>query len=106
MNDEHLLDRIKGVMYGVVVGDALGGTTEFLTIPEIRSQYGYLKDIIGGGVWKLEPGEVTDDTMMTLCIAEGILENPADPMEPIGRRFFGLVSFQTERYRQHDSPRF
>ncbi|WP_312875648.1 ADP-ribosylglycohydrolase family protein [Paenibacillus planticolens] len=35
----------------------------------------------------MEPGEVTDDTMMTLCVAEGILENPLEPLESIGRRF-------------------
>nr|WP_270877895.1 ADP-ribosylglycohydrolase family protein [Paenibacillus aestuarii] len=87
MNDETLYDKIKGGLYGVAIGDALGGTTEFMSAREIRVQYGYLKEIIGGGVWQLEPGEVTDDTMMTLCVAGGILENPADPMEPIGRRF-------------------
>ncbi|AIQ11239.1 ADP-ribosylglycohydrolase family protein [Paenibacillus durus] len=87
MKDDRLYDRIKGGLYGVAVGDALGGTTEFMTPTEIRVKYGYLKEIIGGGVWQLEPGEVTDDTMMTLGVAEGILENPAAPMEPIGRKF-------------------
>jgi ADP-ribosyl-[dinitrogen reductase] hydrolase len=82
-----LLDRIKGGLYGVAIGDALGGTTEFMSPPEIRVKYGYLTEIIGGGVWQLEPGEVTDDTMMTLCVAEGILENPAEPMDAIGSRF-------------------
>ena len=46
-----------------------------------------MTEIIGGGVWQLEPGEVTDDTMMTLCVAEGIHENPGEPMEAIGRFF-------------------
>ncbi|MNB71998.1 ADP-ribosyl-[dinitrogen reductase] glycohydrolase [compost metagenome] len=87
MKDDRLFDRIKGGLYGVAVGDALGGTTEFMTPPEIRAKHGYLREIIGGGVWRLEPGEVTDDTMMTLAVAEGILENPAAPKEPIGRRF-------------------
>ncbi|MGZ9584303.1 ADP-ribosylglycohydrolase family protein [Paenibacillus marinisediminis] len=82
-----LIDRIKGGMYGVAVGDALGGTTEFMSTREIEVKYGYLTEIIGGGVWNLEPGEVTDDTMMTLCVAEGILENPEEPMEAIGRFF-------------------
>ncbi|WP_068614686.1 ADP-ribosylglycohydrolase family protein [Paenibacillus tuaregi] len=85
--EDRLYDRIKGGLYGVAVGDALGGTTEFMTPEEIKAKHGYLRDIVGGGVWRLEPGEVTDDTMMTLCVAEGILEDPAEPMEPIGRRF-------------------
>jgi ADP-ribosyl-[dinitrogen reductase] hydrolase len=82
-----LLDRVKGGLYGVAVGDALGGTTEFMSTREIEAKYGYLTEIIGGGVWRLKPGEVTDDTMMTLCVAEGILENPGEPVEAIGRFF-------------------
>lgn len=84
---DQMLDRLKGGLYGVAVGDALGGTTEFMSVREVKAQYGYLTEIIGGGVWQLEPGEVTDDTMMTLCVAEGILENPAEPLEAIGRHF-------------------
>lgn len=85
--DNKLMARIKGGMYGVAVGDALGGTTEFMTEREIKEKYGYLTEIIGGGVWNLEPGEVTDDTMMTLCVADGILENTEEPMEAIGHFF-------------------
>lgn len=82
-----ILGRIKGGLYGVAVGDALGGTTEFMSQAEIRNQHGYLTEIVGGGVWKLAPGETTDDTAMTICVAEGILENPDDPMERIGDKF-------------------
>ncbi|MCM3039476.1 ADP-ribosylglycohydrolase family protein [Paenibacillus motobuensis] len=85
--ENKLFDRIKGGMYGVAVGDALGGTTEFMNAQEIEAMYGYLTEIIGGGVWHLEPGEVTDDTMMTLCVAEGILEDPREPKAAIGRLF-------------------
>ncbi|WP_438448044.1 ADP-ribosylglycohydrolase family protein [Gorillibacterium sp. sgz5001074] len=80
-------NRIRGGLFGVAVGDALGGTTEFLSEREIRASHGYLTEITGGGVWRLEPGEVTDDTMMTLCVAEGLLDNPSEPMEAIGLRF-------------------
>ena len=85
--EREALDRIKGALYGVAIGDALGGTTEFMTVSEIRSRHGYLTEIVGGGVWELTPGEVTDDTMMTLAVAEGIIESPAEPVEAIGRRF-------------------
>lgn len=82
-----LLDRIRGGLYGVAVGDALGGTTEFMSRTGIQKTHGYLTEIIGGGVWDLEPGEVTDDTMMTLCVAEGIIEQPDAPMAAIGEHF-------------------
>lgn len=81
------LDRILGGLFGVACGDALGGTLEFYSKKEGKEEYGYLKDIIGGGVWNLEPGEVTDDTMMTIAVAEGILEKPEDPIERIGEKF-------------------
>ncbi|MEK3725376.1 ADP-ribosylglycohydrolase family protein [Paenibacillus sp. FSL H8-0034] len=82
-----VFNRIKGGLYGVAIGDALGGTTEFMTSKEVKAKYGYLTEIIGGGVWELEKGEVTDDTMMTLCVAEGILANPLNPMPYIGEQF-------------------
>lgn len=85
--EKSLLDRIRGGLFGVAAGDALGGTTEFMSVPEIRRIHGYLRDIVGGGVWRLAPGEVTDDTMMTLCVADGILEEPTEPLDAIGRRF-------------------
>ncbi|KHF34589.1 ADP-ribosyl-[dinitrogen reductase] glycohydrolase [Paenibacillus sp. P1XP2] len=85
--ENQLFDRMKGGLYGVAVGDALGGTTEFMSAKEVEAKHGYLTEIVGGGVWSLEPGEVTDDTMMTLCVAEGILEHPKEPMEAIGCRF-------------------
>jgi len=79
--------RVLGGLLGVACGDALGGTLEFLSEAEGRIRYGYLKDIIGGGCWDLEPGEVTDDTMMTICVAEGILDDPNNPIGHIGERF-------------------
>lgn len=82
-----LAERIRGGLYGVAVGDALGGTTEFMSPREIAERHGYLTEIVGGGVWRLEPGEVTDDTMMTLCVADGILASPAEPVQAIGERF-------------------
>ncbi|OBR89644.1 MULTISPECIES: ADP-ribosylglycohydrolase family protein [Clostridium] len=81
------LNKLLGGLFGVACGDALGATLEFLSQEEGRKTYGYLKDIIGRGHWKLKPGQVTDDTMMTLCVAGGILENPECPIESIGNRF-------------------
>ncbi|MCM3631157.1 ADP-ribosylglycohydrolase family protein [Paenibacillus glycanilyticus] len=80
-------NRILGGLFGVAVGDALGGTTEFMSEAEIRLEYGWLEEIIGGGVWELEAGEITDDTAMTIAVARGILQNPGDPIEAIGEHF-------------------
>ena len=68
-------DRIKGALYGVAVGDALGGPLEFMSREAVRKAYpAGLREMVGGGWLHLLPGETTDDTAMTLCVAEGILE--------------------------------
>lgn len=82
-----MLNKIKGALFGVAIGDALGGTTEFLTKEEIETRHGVLREISGGGCWGLEKGETTDDTAMTIAVARGILQNPEDPIGEIGKNF-------------------
>lgn len=77
------MDRVRGALYGVAVGDALGAPLEFLSAEEIKARHGCVREMIGGGWLNLQPGEVTDDTQMTLCVARGIVENPKDPVDAI-----------------------
>lgn len=69
-----MIDRALGAYLGFAVGDALGATVEFMTASEIAAQYGSHCRIIGGGWLKLEPGQVTDDTEMSLCVGDAIIE--------------------------------
>jgi ADP-ribosyl-[dinitrogen reductase] hydrolase len=64
-----LRDRAIGSVLGLAVGDALGTTLEFSR----RDQYPPVTDIVGGGPFKLEPGEWTDDTATALAFAESLL---------------------------------
>jgi len=66
------ISRARGAFIGLTVGDALGAPVEFMTRGEIRDKYGVLKDMVGGGWLRLKPGQVTDDTEMSLCIARAI----------------------------------
>ena len=68
-----VLDRALGAYLGFAIGDALGATVEFMTPSEIVRQYGVHSRMIGGGWLKLDPGQVTDDTDMTLCVGRAIL---------------------------------
>ncbi|WP_102348592.1 ADP-ribosylglycohydrolase family protein [Bacillus sp. Marseille-P3661] len=79
--------KILSGLFGLAIGDALGGTTEFMTSEEINKKYGKLTDIIGGGYWRLEPGKTTDDTAMTMAVAKGILKNFNSPIEEMGNEF-------------------
>lgn len=81
------VNRIRGGLYGLAVGDALGATVEFMSTPEIKARYGVLQDIVGGGWLHLRSGDWTDDTEMMLAVAEGIIQDPSEPVEHIGEAF-------------------
>lgn len=81
-------DRFTGAMLGLACGDALGAPAEFLSKEELITRFGRLTEMVGGGHYtRWRPGEWTDDTGMALCVAEGILEAPEDPVPEIGDRF-------------------
>jgi len=65
---------------GLAVGDALGTTLEFRPPGTFRP----ITDMVGGGPFRLAPGQWTDDTSMALCLAESLMEcrgfDPADQM--------------------------
>lgn len=82
-----LKDKIAGALYGVAIGDALGAPLEFMDAKKIARKHGQVTEMIGGGWLDVRSGETTDDTAMTLAVAEGIMENPDDPILAIGKRF-------------------
>ena len=97
-----VFDRIKGALYGVAIGDALGGPLEFMSREAVRKAYpAGLREMVGGGWLHLKPGETTDDTAMTLCVANGILDaellssynraNEDELADAIGHRFIAWV---------------
>jgi ADP-ribosyl-[dinitrogen reductase] hydrolase len=70
-----VLARAEAAYLGLALGDALGATVEFMTPREIAHQYDVHREIVGGGWLKLRPGQVTDDTSMSLALGEAILAN-------------------------------
>ena len=82
-----MTDRALGAYLGFAVGDALGATVEFLTADEIAAQYGKHCRLIGGGWLKLKPGQVTDDTEMTLCVGRAIVERAGWDAEAVCKAF-------------------
>lgn len=67
------IDRATAAYLGLAIGDALGATVEFMTPREIAAKYGVHDKIIGEGWLHLKPGQVTDDTTMSLALGESIL---------------------------------
>lgn len=66
--------RVNAAMLGVALGDALGATLEFMLPSEIKAKYGEHRDLTGGGWLRLKPGQITDDTGMTLALGDAIVE--------------------------------
>ncbi|CAA7618092.1 ADP-ribosyl-[dinitrogen reductase] hydrolase [Magnetospirillum sp. UT-4] len=68
-------ERTLGAFLGLAVGDALGATVEFMTKREIEGKYGQHRKMIGGGWLHLAPGQVTDDTEMSLAIGRSLVRS-------------------------------
>lgn len=68
LTPDQSLDRAKGALLGLAIGDALGTTLEFLPRDAKHAD-----DMVGGGPFRLKPGEWTDDTSMALCLADSYL---------------------------------
>ncbi|MEU6786497.1 ADP-ribosylglycohydrolase family protein [Nonomuraea angiospora] len=61
------LDRCRGALLGLAVGDALGAPTEGMTPAEIRARYGRITDFL------TEDAAGTDDTEYAVLCARGLL---------------------------------
>lgn len=79
--------RARAAFLGLAIGDSLGAPVEFMTSGEIRAKYGVLQDIVGGGWLRLKPGQVTDDTEMSLCIARAVAAAGGWDLKGIGDNF-------------------
>lgn len=76
------LERYRGSLLGLAVGDALGAPLEGLP----PGTFTAIKDMIGGGFHRLKPGYWTDDTSMMLCLAESLIKKRGfDPVDQLER---------------------
>jgi ADP-ribosyl-[dinitrogen reductase] hydrolase len=75
------LDRFHGSLLGLAIGDAVGTTLEF----QRPGTFTPIDDMVGGGPFRLQPGQWTDDTSMALCLATSLIEtggfDPTDQMD-------------------------
>ena len=85
-------DKIKGVIFGQAIGDALGLGTEFMTKKEVNKYYpnglAYYDQIIQDYHRKRwAKGAWTDDTDMMLCIANAIIKDKDIKLSTIAQNF-------------------
>ncbi len=68
-----MLNKFRGCLLGLAVGDALGAAVEFLSLDKIKERYGD-KGIVDFDAWNgFKPGSYTDDTQLTLATAKGCI---------------------------------
>lgn len=88
---QEVFSRARAAFLGLAIGDALGATTEFMTPGEIRARYKVHCKIRGGGWLSLKPGQVTDDTEMSLCIARALVLSGNWDLKGIADNFVGWL---------------
>jgi ADP-ribosyl-[dinitrogen reductase] hydrolase len=64
------IERFRGCLLGLAIGDAVGTTLEFKS----PGSFAPISDMVGGGPFRLKPGQWTDDTSMALCLAASLTE--------------------------------
>jgi ADP-ribosyl-[dinitrogen reductase] hydrolase len=97
--DDPIADRALGCLLGLAVGDALGTTLEFTR----RDAHPPLTDMVGGGPFRLRPGEWTDDTSMALCLADSLIAcDGLDQRDLMGR----FVRWRREGHNSHNGRCF
>jgi ADP-ribosyl-[dinitrogen reductase] hydrolase len=74
------LDKALGGFLGLAIGDALGAQVEF----KAPGSFPKVSEMTGGGVFNLLPGQITDDTTMSILVAKSLIEcegfDPRDMM--------------------------
>lgn len=68
------LGKIQGTLLGLAIGDAMGAPVSFCS----RGSFEPVLEYRTGGHLMLDHGEWTDDTAMSLCLAESLIEKSFD----------------------------
>jgi ADP-ribosylglycohydrolase len=99
-----MLNKYKGCLLGLAVGDALGAPVEFLSLDTIKAEYGSagVTDFYSWG--DFGPGSYTDDTQMSLATAVGCIKarqqyskaRVVDAASVVHRQYLGWLSSQSD----------
>jgi len=84
-------DKIRGIITGVAIGDALGMPVESLSPETIQKYFKWISEYEAPNkktkcFHNLKKGQWTDDTQLTLAIGESIVENKGINYEDIAKR--------------------
>lgn len=90
LDGDTVLDRFKGTLLGCAIGDALGAPVEGMSDAEIVSRHGRVTGFIDA---RFGAGMVTDDTQMTVALAQSIIEIGRFDLEHAAFKFGRWMEF-------------
>lgn len=95
--DNDTKDRAYGMMFGLVIGDILGAPVQFDTDSQsICANIEKLKDFHDNQI--LPKGVYTDDTSMTLCLADSLIEKQGYDSYDVMKKYSDWAAFGYRSY--------
>ncbi|MHB1560104.1 MAG: ADP-ribosylglycohydrolase family protein [Isosphaeraceae bacterium] len=93
------IDRVRGCLLGMAVGDALGAPLEGLSAQQIRTHYGRVRNYVDGvQAWKRKPyrwrlrGLYSDDTQQAMALCDVLLEHGAVDVDRLAEIYLSLAT--------------
>jgi len=83
-------ENIQSILFGVAVGDALGVPVEFKSRSYLNSNP--VTEMVGYGTYNQPMGTWSDDSTMTFCLAETLLDDEFS-LHKLGNRFINWVDW-------------
>jgi ADP-ribosylglycohydrolase len=84
-------DAALGAVLGALVGDAAGAPLEFMSPPPTVADAERALTMPGGGVWRVAPGQITDDGELTMCLLRALAAQPTFDLEGIAQAYAAWV---------------
>jgi ADP-ribosyl-[dinitrogen reductase] hydrolase len=80
MNNSEIANKIRGCLYGSLIGDSLATRYEFLSKDDAIDQINLDKNnnllpMLGEGPFHLKPGQITDDGELSISLLNGIIDS-------------------------------
>jgi len=93
------VDRVRGCLLGLAVGDALGAPLEGLSAQQIRTHYGRVRNYVDGvQAWKRKPyrwrlrGLYSDDTQQAMAVCDVLLDFRRVDQKRLADLYLGLMT--------------
>lgn len=84
-------DAALGAILGALVGDAAGAPLEFMSPPPTVADAQRGLTMPGGGVWRVAPGQITDDGELTMCLLRALATAPNFNLETIAQEYASWI---------------